>query len=40
MTGGVHPVIMKYEWNPEKNEWLKNEKNISFEQNLQNELDM
>jgi len=23
---------MKYEWNPEKNEWLKKEKNISFEQ--------
>lgn len=23
---------MKYEWNPEKNEWLKNERKISFEQ--------
>jgi len=23
---------MKYEWNPEKNEWLKIERNISFEQ--------
>lgn len=23
---------MKYEWNPEKNEWLKQERNISFEQ--------
>ncbi|MCD4702618.1 MAG: toxin [Candidatus Aegiribacteria sp.] len=23
---------MKYEWNPEKNEWLKKERNISFEQ--------
>lgn len=23
---------MKYEWNPEKNEWLKNERAISFEQ--------
>ena len=23
---------MKYEWNPEKNEWLKNKGNISFEQ--------
>ena len=24
--------IMKYEWNPEKNKWLKKERNISFEQ--------
>ena len=23
---------MKYEWNPEKNEWLKKEREISFEQ--------
>ncbi|MCD4779642.1 MAG: toxin [Candidatus Omnitrophica bacterium] len=23
---------MKYEWNPEKNEWLKKERNIAFEQ--------
>jgi uncharacterized DUF497 family protein len=23
---------MKYEWNPEKNEWLKQNRNISFEQ--------
>ncbi len=23
---------MKYEWNPDKNEWLKTERNISFEQ--------
>ena len=23
---------MKYEWSPEKNEWLKKERNISFEQ--------
>jgi uncharacterized DUF497 family protein len=23
---------MKYEWDPEKNEWLKKERNISFEQ--------
>ncbi len=23
---------MKYEWNPEKNEWLKKERNVSFEQ--------
>jgi len=22
---------MRYEWNPEKNEWLKRERNISFE---------
>ena len=22
---------MRYEWNPEKNEWLKSERNISFE---------
>ena len=22
---------MKYEWNPDKNEWLKKERNISFE---------
>ncbi|MEA2039382.1 MAG: toxin [Thermodesulfobacteriota bacterium] len=22
---------MKYEWNPDKNEWLKRERNISFE---------
>ena len=23
---------MRFEWNPEKNEWLKKERNISFEQ--------
>ncbi len=23
--------IMRYEWNPAKNEWLKTERNISFE---------
>ena len=23
---------MKYDWNPEKNEWLKTHRNISFEQ--------
>ncbi len=23
---------MKYDWNAEKNEWLKNERNVSFEQ--------
>lgn len=25
-------TIMKYEWNPEKNKWLKQKRNISFEQ--------
>ena len=25
---------MRYEWNPEKNEWLKAERNISFERIL------
>jgi uncharacterized DUF497 family protein len=24
--------IMRYEWSPEKNEWLKKHRNISFEQ--------
>jgi uncharacterized DUF497 family protein len=24
-------IEMKYEWNPDKNEWLKRERNISFE---------
>jgi hypothetical protein len=24
--------IMKYDWNPEKNEWLKKERKISFEE--------
>ncbi len=24
--------MMKYDWNPEKNEWLKKYRNISFEQ--------
>lgn len=24
-------MYMKYEWNPEKNEWLKNHRRISFE---------
>ena len=23
---------MKYDWNPEKNEWLKKERKLSFEQ--------
>jgi uncharacterized DUF497 family protein len=25
-------IAMKYEWDPQKNEWLKKERNISFEQ--------
>jgi uncharacterized DUF497 family protein len=28
----MHNGVMKYEWNPEKNEMLKRERNISFEQ--------
>ena len=28
----MYILIMKYEWNPEKNEWLKKNRNISFEQ--------
>ncbi len=28
----MHSNAMKYEWNPEKNEILKRERNISFEQ--------
>lgn len=28
----MYNQFMKYEWNPEKNEWLKKERNISFEQ--------
>ena len=28
----MYTWIMKYEWNPEKNERLKKERNISFEQ--------
>jgi len=28
----MYKLDMKYEWNPEKNEWLKKERNISFEQ--------
>jgi len=27
----MHTVAMRYEWNPEKNEILKRERNISFE---------
>jgi uncharacterized DUF497 family protein len=25
-------LVMKYDWNPDKNEWLKKHRNISFEQ--------
>jgi len=28
----MYKLDMKYEWNPEKNEWLKKERTISFEQ--------
>jgi len=28
----MYIIRMKYEWNPEKNEWLKKERRISFEQ--------
>ena len=28
----MYTSIMKYDWNPEKNEWLKKERKISFEQ--------
>ena len=28
----MYTAIMKYEWNPEKNEWLKKEREISFEE--------
>jgi predicted DNA binding CopG/RHH family protein/uncharacterized DUF497 family protein len=28
----MYKQLMKFEWNPEKNEWLKRERNISFEQ--------
>ena len=27
----MHILFVKYEWNPNKNEWLKRERNISFE---------
>ena len=27
----MYTVTMKYDWNPEKNEWLKKERKISFE---------
>jgi len=28
----MYTAHMKYEWNPDKNEWLKKNRNISFEQ--------
>ena len=28
----MYILVMKYEWNPAKNEWLKKNRNISFEQ--------
>lgn len=28
----MYNTNVKYEWDPEKNEWLKRERNISFEQ--------
>lgn len=28
----MYTTIMKYEWNPEKNEWLKQEREIFFEE--------
>jgi len=31
-VGEVRTKPMKYEWNPAKNEWLKENRNISFEQ--------
>lgn len=27
----MYTAIMKYDWNPEKNEWLRKERDISFE---------
>lgn len=27
----MYAAIMKYDWNPEKNEWLRKERDISFE---------
>ncbi len=27
----MHNAVMRYEWNPDKNEWLKRERNVSFE---------
>jgi len=31
-TQQMYIIAMRYEWNPEKNEWLKAERHISFEQ--------
>jgi len=28
----MYNLAMKYDWNPQKNKWLKKERNISFEQ--------
>jgi uncharacterized DUF497 family protein len=28
----MYSIAMRYEWDPEKNEWLKKERHISFEQ--------
>lgn len=28
----MYSAIMKYDWNPEKNEWLKKERKLSFEE--------
>jgi hypothetical protein len=28
----MYIIRMRYDWNPEKNEWLKKERHISFEQ--------
>jgi uncharacterized DUF497 family protein len=28
----MYTAFMKYDWNPEKNEWLKKERGISFEE--------
>ena len=28
----MYIIAMRYEWNPEKNEWLKKERHISFEE--------
>ncbi len=28
----MYKINMKYDWNPKKNEWLKKERKISFEQ--------
>ena len=28
----MYTATMKYDWNPEKNEWLKKERKISFEE--------